>query len=94
MNKQFLNDVKFDKEVKLKRPKKVPTEKQLHKEKEKRRRKRFNQKLMRLFFFLIIITVLCYIAYISCNGLLSVVAGRPVTIIELIQVFIEGFIEG
>lgn len=93
MNKDFLNGVRFNKEVKLKRPKKPPTEKQLISEKKKRRNKRFNKKLMRLVFFLLMVVMLGYVSIISCNGFLSVSAGKPVTIFELIGVFVEGFNE-
>ena len=90
MNKQFLNDVKFDKEIKLKRPKKVPTEKQLHKEKEKRRQKRFNKKLTRLVFFLLTVVVICYVSILSCEGFISMAAGRRVTIKEFVGAFFSG----
>ena len=84
MNKQFLNDVKFEKDVRIKRPKKPPTEKQLHKEKEKRRQKRFNQKLTRLVFFLLTAAVLCYASVLSCEGFISAAAGRRATIKEFV----------
>lgn len=94
MNRFFLNDVEFEKKIKLKRPKKPKDlEEQKVRERTARRKKRFRTKLMRLVFFLSIILILTYASFMSCNGFLSVAAGRPVTIIELIQVFMEGFNE-
>lgn len=94
MNRFFLNDVKFEKNIKLKRPKKPKDiEEQGLKEKTVRRSKRFKMKLMRLIFFFFVIVMLTYMSFMCCNGFLSVATGRPVTIIELIQVFMEGFNE-
>lgn len=90
MNKDFLNDVEFTKDVKIKKPKKPPTKRQLVREKEARKSKRFRKKLARLIYFILFVVLMGYISIMSCNGFISTAAGKKVTIFDVIGAFVEG----
>jgi len=88
MNKSYLDDVVFDKAIKLKRPKKFKdTEVSIDREKKTRRRRNLGSKLLRLVYFFITIAVVCYASMASCSGILSVSAGRHVPFSEFIECF-------
>ncbi len=78
MNRFFLNDVKFEKNVKLKRPKKPKDlEKQETREKTVRRSKRFKMKLMRLVFFFLTVAAIAYASLYTCESLFTISSGQP-----------------
>jgi len=79
MDKGFLDEVVFDKRVRIKRPKKFKqTEESINKKKSVRRKKRFTSKLLRLFYFIATVAVICYASWTSCFGIMSISAGYKV----------------
>ncbi len=93
MDKDFLNDVKFEKKIKLKKPKKRETKEQLQKEKAARGRKRFRQKLLRLVYFLIMVFMLWHGTMYCIGGVFSASSGNEVTAKMVWDSFWEGFNE-
>lgn len=94
MNKTFLNDVNFERDIRIKRPKKGPTDAQLRKEKQKRKDKRHRKKVMRLVYFIFTVAAIVWSSIFACETTFSYVGGRRVklfpneeypSIVEILQ---------